>query len=77
MTEHPTALPAGWHMSIPGYAVDHGQSKAERKAEHVLRYVDARGGQIRTWSHDGRGVPPNVVQACTAAAADFPSEFKP
>jgi hypothetical protein len=69
-------LPAGWIMELPGYAVDHGQTKAERKAAHVLRYCDARGGVVKTWAHDGGGVPHEVVTACMESAKDWPTEFK-
>lgn len=68
-------LPAGWTMMLPGYAVDNGQTKRERKAEHVVRYCDARGGRVKTWSSSEDGIPAEVVTACLAAARDYPEEF--
>lgn len=68
-------LPPGWVMPLPGYAVDRGQTKAERRSLHDVRRCDARGGKVRTWSEDGQGVPVAVVLACIEAAEDWPAEF--
>lgn len=75
MSEHP--LPSSWRMVLPGYAVDDGQTKSERRCAHIVRYVDARGGRLRVWADDGIGVPHAVVLACMAAAEDWPEEFAP
>lgn len=68
-------LPPGWEMRLPGYAVDNGQTKAERSRDYYVRRCDARGGHLKTWAEDGNGVPEQVVVACIAVAADYPSEF--
>lgn len=66
-----SVLPSGWTMQLRGYAVDHGQSKSERKSDGIVRMVDARGGRVMTWAEDGLGVPREVVEECirTAPAA--------
>jgi hypothetical protein len=69
-------LPTGWVMELPGYAVDMGQTKAERGMSGVVRYCDARGGTLKTWAHDGAGIPHAVALACIEAAADWPAEFR-
>lgn len=64
MSDATAPLPKGWYMTLPGYAVDHGQTKQERAMVHVVRTCDARGGVVKTWAHDGGGVPTAVVHAC-------------
>ena len=64
-------------MQVPGYAVDSGKDKADRPQPYYVRYVDARGGTLRTWTEDGKGVPHDVVRTCLEAAADYPHEFAP
>jgi hypothetical protein len=73
----PRLLPSGWSMTLPGYAVDQGQTKSERALGHVVRTCDARGCRVRTYAEDGRGVPVDVVLACIGAAREWPPEFKP
>ena len=69
-------LLAGWEMRMPGYATHRGQTKAERKRDHVVRWCDARGDKVRVHADDGQGVPSEVVLACIEAASEFPAEFK-
>jgi len=62
------SLPSGWVILAPGYAVDHGQTKEEKKDISIRRLCDARGGMVRTWAYDGKGVPAGVVSWCIFSA---------
>jgi hypothetical protein len=64
-------MPPGWVMELPGYAVDHGQTAAERKAVHVARYCDARGGVLKTHGD----IPHHIVRLCLHDAQNWPAEF--
>jgi hypothetical protein len=66
-------LPNGWEMITPGYLVDKGQTKAEKKSPSYVRWCDARWGTLRIHSDDKAGVPNEVVAICLISAKKYPA----
>jgi len=66
-------LPPNWEFREKGYAVDSGQTKAERQQPHYVRSCRAKeDGNVITWSQDGNGVPASVILACIKSISTEP-----